>query len=89
MKTQLTVRLPDDLDGEVTRQARRLRLKRSDIVRMALRQFFDHSGVAEEQTPYERVRQIVGSIESGIPDLGERHREHILKRLRARAQDPA
>jgi len=39
MQSQLTVRLPEDLDREVSNAAERLRLKRSDIVRLALEQF--------------------------------------------------
>jgi hypothetical protein len=27
------------------------------------------------------VRDLLGSHESGIPDLGQRHREHLLERL--------
>jgi hypothetical protein len=85
VKAQLTVRLPDDLDREITAGARRMRLKRADVVRMALEQFFGLSRVAEPQAPYERIRDLVGTVESGIPDLGEMHREHVLARLRKRA----
>ena len=28
------------------------------------------------------VRDLLGSVESGIPDLGQRHREHLLRRLK-------
>jgi hypothetical protein len=32
--------------------------------------------------PVDRVRDLLGSVESGIPDLGLRHREHLIQRLR-------
>lgn len=32
--------------------------------------------------PYDRVRELLGSIESGIPDLGQNHRKHLLQRLK-------
>jgi hypothetical protein len=28
------------------------------------------------------VRDLIGSIDSSIPDLGERHREYLIERLR-------
>jgi metal-responsive CopG/Arc/MetJ family transcriptional regulator len=85
MQSQLTVRLPEDLDRELANYAKRLRLKRSDIVRMALERFFGEPQVREERSPYGRVKHLLGSIESGIPDLGSRHREHLLKRIRKHA----
>ncbi len=85
MQSQLTVRLPDDLDREVSNYAKRLRLKRSDVVRMALERFFKESRVGEEQSPYELVTNLIGSIASGIPDLGQAHRKHLMERIKRRA----
>jgi predicted transcriptional regulator len=81
MDTQLTVRLPLHLDRKVTRLAKRLRLKRSDVVRLALEQFLGDA-VREEQRPYSRVKDLLGSIDTGIPDLGTDHRKHLLQRLK-------
>lgn len=72
MKSQLTIRLPDDLEENLTALSRRLRLKRSDIVRMALKKFIDEFKAIEETRPYDRVVNILGTVSSGIPDLGER-----------------
>ncbi len=85
MQSQLTVRLPDDLDQEVSNYAKSLRLKRSDVVRMALERFFKESLVGEERSPYELVRDLIGSIDSGIPDLGQAHRKHLMERIKRRA----
>ena len=85
MESQLTVRLPEELDRELTNYAKRLRLKRSDIVRMALERFFNEPQVKEEQSPYGRVKHLIGSIESRISDLGSRHREHLMKRIKKNA----
>jgi len=82
MQSQLTVRLAEDLDQEITKTAKRLRLKRSDIVRMALEQYLREPHVQEERTPYGKVKHLVGSIKSGIPDLGTSHRDHLVKRIR-------
>jgi len=79
MDSQLTLRLPGALTDRLERSARRLRRKRSDVVRLALEQFLDSE---PEIRPIERVRDLLGSVESGVPDLGQRHREHLIRRLR-------
>lgn len=81
MKAQLTVRIPDELEQELSDLAQRLRLKRSDVVRLALEKFVSESRSGAEQRPYDKVKDLVGSIASEIPDLGERHREHLLARF--------
>jgi metal-responsive CopG/Arc/MetJ family transcriptional regulator len=79
MESQLTLRLPQALAGKLDRSAKRLRRKRSDVVRLALEQFLE----AEPETrPIERVRDLIGAVESGVPDLGQHHREHLIRRLR-------
>ena len=79
MEQQLTLRLPASLAEKLDRVAERLRRKRSQVVRLALEQFLE---TEVEARPIERVRDLLGSIETGIPDLGQRHREYLRKRLR-------
>lgn len=79
MESQLTLRLPGALASKLDRSAKRLKRKRSDVVRLALEQFLDSE---PEIRPVERVRDLLGSIESGVSDLGQRHREHLIRRLR-------
>jgi hypothetical protein len=83
MANQLTVRLPDDLDRALKAAARRLQRKNSDIVRLALREFLGATG-RPPRRPIDRVRALVGSLESGIPDLALRHREYVLRSLTRR-----
>ena len=83
MNTQLTVRLPADLTVKIKEKARRLRLKRSDVVRLALTEFLE--GPEETDYPYERVKHLIGSISTGISDLGANHREHLIKKFKNRA----
>lgn len=80
MDAQLTVRIEEDLDRALDEAARRLDRKRSDVVRMALRQFL--FGSSRSERPAERVRDLLGSVESGIPRLAERHREYIVESLK-------
>ena len=79
MESQLTLRLPKALSEKLAHSANRLKRKRSDVVRLALEQYLN---TEPEIRPVERVRDLLGRIESGVPDLGQRHREHLVQRLR-------
>ncbi len=35
-----------------------------------------------EETPYHKIRHLIGSAESGIGDLGQNHREHLRRKIR-------
>jgi len=85
MQSQLTVRLSDDLAKDISNLSKRLHLKRSDIVRMALEKFFDEFHVKKENKPYDNVKNLIGTISSGIHDLGESHREHLLRKFKQNA----
>ena len=80
MADQLTVRLPEDLSRALKAASRRMQRKSSDIVRLALREFLGEK--TSKQRPADRVQHLIGSLESGIPDLAEKHRAHILESLR-------
>ena len=79
MDAQLTLRLPGPLNEKLERTATRLKRKRSDVVRLALEQYFESDVPIR---PADRVRDLLGSVESGVPDLGQNHREHLIRRLR-------
>jgi Arc/MetJ-type ribon-helix-helix transcriptional regulator len=84
MQSQLTVRLSDELDREIAAVARQMHLKRADVVRMALQKFLDETKRGES-SPYEKVQGLIGSLQSGITNLGEGHREHLLRKFRKHA----
>jgi metal-responsive CopG/Arc/MetJ family transcriptional regulator len=79
MERQLTLRVPAGLAAKLERSARRLKRKRSEVVRDALERYFDSEPQAR---PIERVRDLLGSVASGKPDLGQRHREYLIQRMR-------
>ncbi|MCP3956599.1 MAG: ribbon-helix-helix protein, CopG family [bacterium] len=81
MSTQLTVRLPEDLSHALSKAATRMRRKRSQIVRLALSQFLQLSA-RDGSTPASRVSGLIGSLESGVPDLAENHRAYVLDSLK-------
>ena len=74
--------MPDVLLEKLDLEAAALRRKRSEVIRMALERFLEEPDGRVQERPIDRVRDLLGSFESGIPDLGRRHREHLLERLR-------
>jgi predicted transcriptional regulator len=56
MDSQLTLRLPGKLAGRLERSARRMKRKRSEVVRLALEQFLE-SGPAEREGPVAGVAE--------------------------------
>ena len=79
MPDQLTIRLPDELSAMLEAAALRLRRKRSEVVRMALEQFLRN----RSEPVGRRVESLFGSLETGVPDLADRHREYVLESLRS------
>lgn len=78
---QLTVRLPEDLSRALQAASRRMQRKRSEIVRLALREWLG-TGSSPGVRAADRVRSLIGSLESGVPDLAEKHRAYIIESLR-------
>jgi len=79
MNSQITLRLEESLVFKLDTLANRMRRTRSEVIRMALSHF-----VADD-TPlstFEQIQDLIGSVESGMPDLGERHRDYLIERLK-------
>ncbi len=79
MSEQLTVRLPDDLSASLEEAALCMRRKRSEVVRMALEEFLH---LRADASAARAVSSLLGSVETGVSDLAERHREYVLESLR-------
>jgi hypothetical protein len=58
-----------------------MRRKPSEVVRMAVSEFLQISESSAGR-PADRVRDLIGSIESGIPDMAKRHRQLLIQKLR-------
>jgi hypothetical protein len=72
---QLTFRLPQKVASELTRIASRRGLQRSDLLRQMVEQVVaDETNVGR---PFERVKDLIGAVNSGQPDLGSDHRRHL------------
>lgn len=77
METQLSVRLPGELARRLARAARARGVKRSELVREAIRAFLEGPPVGHGGSAYDRVRDLAGVVYGGPPDLGARHREYL------------
>lgn len=79
---QLTVRMPDEYKTKLSKLTKEMGIKRSDIVRLALKEFIEENLKLDPRTPYEKVSDLLGTAESGIKDLGQRHRDYLIKKIR-------
>lgn len=87
MATQLTVRLPEDMDRALVALARRSGLKRSDIVRAALERFLDAGAGVDTGRPADLVRDLLGMARSGR--ARRTSRRALIERIRKHAVRPA
>ena len=81
---QLTIRMPDEQMPKIEHIAKEMGLKKSDITRMAIKKFIEeYDGEEKEIKPYTRARHLLGVAESGVADLGQRHRDHLIKKIKS------
>lgn len=85
MNEQITVRVPKELRQKIEHAARRSGLRKSDIARQALEEYLSATERISDERPINMVKNLIGSVNSGKPDLGEMHREHLIKRLARRS----
>lgn len=86
MASPVTLRLDDETRKRVTRLARRKRIPFSKAMRIALKEWADREET--RATPYELVKDLIGSVRSGDPKLSEnmgRKFTELLRRRRSRA----
>jgi len=79
---QITVRMPDEYKEKINMLAKKMGLKKSDIARLAVKRFIEEHLSHDRRTPYQKVSHLLGVVESGIKDLGQRHREYVIQRIR-------
>lgn len=79
---QLTIRMPDEYREKIEILAEKMGLKKSDVARLALKRFIEENMDNEQRRPYEKVKHLLGWAESGMKDLGQRHRDHLIQKIR-------
>lgn len=80
---QLTIRMPDEHMSRIEHIAREMGLKKSDVTRIAIRKFIEEFGKETEERPFAKVQHLLGVAESGVSDLGQSHRDHLTKKIKA------
>jgi predicted DNA-binding protein len=78
---QLTIRMPDEQMGKIEHIAKKMGLKKSDVTRMAIKKFIEEYSDSTVK-PFAKVKHLLGVVESGVPDLGQRHRNHLIKKIK-------
>jgi len=78
---QLTVRVPNEYGEKIAVLAEMMGLKKSDIARLAMKQFIDENFNNTRTIPFQKVKHLLGTAESGIKDLGQRHRYYLSKKF--------
>jgi hypothetical protein len=72
MKT-LTVRLPEPLAAEIEAESRARHMSKSDIVRERLQR----APAAAVDDPLASIRDLIGSVDCGPPDLSSRKKHYL------------
>ena len=82
---QLTIRMPEEHFLKIEQIAKSSGLKKSDVTRMAIRKFLEEYSRDENMDLYNKAKHLVGVAESGIADLGQNHRDHLIKKIKGSA----
>lgn len=77
MVVQLTIRMPDEQMNMIEHIAEKMGLNKSDVSRMAIKKFIDEYGDNSEK-PFTKVKHLLGVVESGVTDLGQRHSDYLI-----------
>ena len=78
---QLTIRMPDEEMIKIEHIAKKMGLKKADVTRMAIRSFIEEYSDSAVK-PFDKVKHLIGVAESGVPDLGQRHRKHLIRKIK-------
>jgi metal-responsive CopG/Arc/MetJ family transcriptional regulator len=74
--------MPDEYTKKMNMLSKKMGLRRSDIVRLALKKFLEENEESDQRTPFQKAGHLLGAVESGIRDLGLRHRQYLIKEIR-------
>ena len=80
---QMTIRMPDEYMEGIEKIAKKTGLKKSDIGRLAIKKLLESFEASEqEKYPTDKAQDLIGVVDSGIPDLGTNHRRYLLDKIR-------
>ena len=79
---QITVRMPDAYGNKLDKLSKQMGMRRSDIIRLAMKQFLEETNEADRRSPYSKVSHLIGMAESDVKDLGQSHRKYLIQKVR-------
>jgi hypothetical protein len=85
---QMTIRMPEEYKARIEELSSRTGLKKSDIARLAIKKYLEDffDALDQEDRPFDRCKDLIGVVGSGIPDLGTNHRRHLLSRIQEKKE---
>ena len=78
---QITIRMPKEHILKIEEIARKMGLKKSDITRMAIKNYINGHEDTPRNSVFAKARHLIGVAESGVPDLGQNHRKYLIDRI--------
>ena len=79
---QITVRMPNEYGNKLDKLSKQMGMRRSDIIRLAMKQFLEGTDGTDRQPPYSKVSHLLGIVESDVKDLGQSHRKYLIQKVR-------
>ena len=79
---QVTIRMPDEDLSMIEQISKSTGLKKSDITRMAIKKFIEEYSENKEINTYSKAKHLIGIVASGISDLGQNHREYLIRKIK-------
>jgi predicted DNA-binding protein len=77
----LAVRLPENLENELSRFSQNTHQTKTDVVKEALKLFFKTQADKKQQTAYELGEALFGRYESGRDDLSSSYKQKLKSKL--------
>lgn len=74
----ITIDIPEELEQKMSSVTQELNLNKVALIRLALEKFLN-ARPEPESSAYSKVKEFIGVINSGIPDLGTNHEKHLAK----------
>lgn len=79
---QITVRMPDEYAKKLNKLSKETGAQRSDIIRLAIKQFLEGTHETDRLHPYSKVSHLLGIVESDVNDLRQSHRKYLIRKVR-------
>ncbi len=79
MEQVVTIRVPVKLVKRLDVAAKRMQRSRSYVMRLALERYLESQ---KNIKPYDLVRDLIGTVDTGISDLGQNHEKYLREKFR-------